>query len=176
MEPSQSAPKAGPVESVSTGVSFLPTLRSLAWLFLAYLAAIALNRHTVMPRSTTRQAIQFTGLIQGSDDHQWLVADAIRDVDTGGRGGPPLHRWTITTEVEEPEAQEAAQGVPYYVARAHGTEWHAFAPSPHLLAQAIRVGFPRAMRRKMRKDAANEVNTVPGDGGVTIRGPDLEIT
>jgi len=125
-----------------------------------------------MPRSITRQAIQFTGLIQGSDDHQWLVADAIRDVDTGGKGGAPLHRWTITTEGEEPEAQ----GATYYAAQAHGTEWYAFAPSPRLLAKAIRVGFPRAMRRKMRKDAADEVSIVSGDGGVATRGPDLEIT
>lgn len=125
-----------------------------------------------MPRSTTRQAIQFKGLIKGSDDHQWLVADAIRDVDTGGKGGAPLHRWTITTETKEQEGQ----GATYYVARAHDTEWHAFAPSPRMLAQAIRVGFPRAMRRKMRKDAMNKVGTVPGDGGMSSSGSDLEIT
>jgi hypothetical protein len=128
--------------------------------FPAIRRSFALNRSVLlMPRSTTRQAIEFVGLIQGSDDHQWLVADAIRDVDTGGRGGVPLHQWTITTEADGPNPT-------YYVARAHGTEWHAFAPSPRMLAQAIRVGFPRAMRRQMRKDTRNRVGTRPGDGGV----------
>lgn len=111
-----------------------------------------------MPRSTTRQAIEFVGLIQGSDDYQWIVADAIRDVDTGGQGGVPLHRWTVTTESNGPNPK-------YYVARAHGTEWHAFAPSPRMLAQAIRVGFPRAVRRQMRKDTHNGVSVRSGDGG-----------
>ena len=121
-----------------------------------------------MPRSTTRQAIEFVGLIQGSDDHQWLVADAIRDVDTGGRGGAPLHRWTVTTEAN-------GSNPTYYVARVHGTEWHAFAPSPRMLAQAIRVGFPRAMRRQMRKDTHKGVSTQRGDGGMASN-PGLEIS
>lgn len=121
-----------------------------------------------MPRSTTRKAIEFVGLIQGSDDHQWLVADAIRDVDTGGRGGVPLHRWTITTESKDLNPT-------YYVARAHGTDWHAFAPTPRMLAQAIRVGFPRAMRRQLRKDARNGGHASPGDGGVS-REPNLGIS
>ncbi len=129
----------------------------------------ALNRRALlMPRSTTRQAIEFVGLIQGSDDHQWLVADAIRDVDTGGQGGVPLHRWTVTTEAN-------GANPTYYVARVHGAEWHAFAPSPRMLAQAIQVGFPRAMRRQMRKDVHQGVGARLGDGGV---GPDpgLEIS
>jgi hypothetical protein len=117
-----------------------------------------------MPRSTTRQAITFVGLIEGSDDHQWLVADAIRDVDTGGRGGVPLHRWTVTTET-------SGSQVTYYVARAHGTHWHAFAPTPRMLAQAIRVGFPRAMRRRLRTGAARAPHAT-GDGGSTPP-PDL---
>ena len=116
-----------------------------------------------MPRSTTRNAITFGGLIQGSDDYQWLIADAIRDVDTGGRGGVPLHRWTVTTESEDTDSV-------YYVARAHGARWHAFAPTPHLLAQAIRVGFPRAMRRQLRSDVA-EASRSGGDGGKTTGAP-----
>ncbi|PEN10941.1 hypothetical protein CRI94_17055 [Longibacter salinarum] len=118
-----------------------------------------------MPRSTTRQAITFTGLIEGSDDHQWLITDAIRDVDTGGRGGVPLHRWTVSTEARGSQPT-------YYVARAHGARWHAFAPSPHMLAQAIRVGFPRAIRRQVRSRATTP-EPPSGDGGASGAPPDV---
>jgi hypothetical protein len=96
-----------------------------------------------MTRATTRQAIEFTGVIEGSDDNQWIVADAIRDVDTQGQGGLPRHRWTVSAGTND------EQGM-YYTARAQGVRWHAFAPSAQMLAQAIRVGFPRALRRDAR--------------------------
>lgn len=108
-----------------------------------------------MTRATTRQAIEFTGIIEGSDDNQWIVTDAIRDVDTQGQGGPPRHRWTVSTDIDD------EQGM-YYTARVEGVRWHAFAPSAHMLAQAIRVGFPRALRRNARTKP-RDADVEPGD-------------
>lgn len=47
-----------------------------------------------MQRSDIRTSIDFRGLIRGCPDHQWLIADAIWETQSGaGR-----ERWVITTE------------------------------------------------------------------------------
>jgi len=109
-----------------------------------------------MTRAKTRQAINFTGIIEGSDDNQWIVTDAIRDVDTLGQGGAPRHHWTVSTDVDDERGMT-------YIARVEGVRWHAFAPSAHMLAQAIRVGFPRALRRDARSKPRDSEAGSTGD-------------
>lgn len=90
-------------------------------------------------RSDTRSAITFRGLIEGSDDHQWIIADAIRDVDTCGRGGAPCHRWLVHTVTDGFSPLQ-------YTARVIGQQWAVEARSPERLAEAIRIQFPRSLR------------------------------
>ena len=110
-------------------------------------------------RSDTRSAITFRGLIEGSDDHQWIIADAIRDVDTRGRGGAPRHRWLVHTVTD-------GFSPLWYTARVVGQHWAVEARSPEQLAEAIRIQFPRSLRSHAPRSHALRSTVRTNEAGV----------
>lgn len=93
-----------------------------------------------MQRSDIRTSIDFRGLIRGCPDHQWLIADAIWETQSGvGR-----ERWVITTEEGIVRHSTGTEQSPRIVRRtsivAHDrwTGWTAHGSSPADIAAQIR--------------------------------------
>lgn len=94
-----------------------------------------------MQRAEVRASIEFRGLICGCPDHQWLVVDALWEVQTTQPITPK--RWVVTSRDarcgDEPEVRSQMRD--RFFVEDRQTGWTASAPTATALAQYIRIRF-----------------------------------
>jgi len=105
-----------------------------------------------MQRADIRASIEFRGIIRGCADHQWLIADAIWDVQAGGRDDDRC-RWVVTTEEWDRTSKSHRNGTGTrsgsveplrcrrVVAHDRWTGWRAQAPTTAGIAERIRHAY-----------------------------------
>lgn len=97
-----------------------------------------------MQRAEVRASIEFRGLICGCPDHQWLVVDAIWEVQASQSVTPK--RWVVISGDRHhaghvPTPPEMSDR---FFVEDRKTGWTASAPTATALAQHIRIRFATA--------------------------------
>jgi hypothetical protein len=95
-----------------------------------------------MQRAEVRASIEFRGLICGCPDHQWLVVDALWEMQATQLITPK--RWVVSSC--DPHRAHVADGGDRFFVEDRQTGWTASAPTATALAQHIRIRFATASR------------------------------